>query len=51
MVEPPSSNLRVITTNCFDVRIIRKFTVRLRLGMGCQIWECHYRSDCSIVLC
>ena len=27
MVEPHSSNFRVITTNCLGVRIFRKFTV------------------------
>ena len=27
MVEPPSSNFRVITANILDVRICRKFTV------------------------
>ena len=28
MVEPHSSNFRVITTNCLGVRIFRKFTVK-----------------------
>ena len=31
MVEPHSSNSRVITTNILSVRIFRKFTVKLRI--------------------
>ena len=34
MVEPHSSNFRVITTNFLGVRIFRKFTVLLELPMA-----------------
>ena len=36
MVEPHSSNFRVITTNVLGVRIFRKFTVVIYLKRGCE---------------
>ena len=39
MVEPHSSNFRVITTNFFSVRIFRKFTVSGDMGICTVSYE------------
>ena len=49
MVEPQSSNFRVITTSFLGVRIFRKFTVDsdtcFSLELPKDAWECRYNTS------
>ena len=50
MVEPHSSNFRVITTNILGVRIFRKFTVELCDNFTDSQTLCTVRNLCMIIL-
>ena len=45
MVEPHSSNFRVITANFLGVRIFRKFTVVSRISFQCRMYKLLERSN------
>ena len=48
MLEPHSSNFKVITTNILDVRIFRKFTVGLERAVTSLIWVCTVWPELSV---